>query len=176
MTRLVDVNGVALPEVEAPSAEKLRVYGDLLFLAFRSPRHAGMTVRTLRSYLQPAIESGQFRVFRFDDVPRGMFTWAYLNPEAERRLIEGAPLRPEDWNSGGRLWIVDLIAPYKGLMQSIGRWIRQPGNVTDSEFLFRRVRDGNATHRIVHVDFRKDRIGRVLSEVEFLAELGTGDR
>lgn len=172
MSRLVDVHGVPLPEVEAPTPEKLRIYGDLLFLAFRSPRHAAMTVRTLRSYLQPAVESGQFRVFRFDDVPRGMFTWAHLGPEAERRLVEGLPLRLEDWNSGPRLWIVDLIAPYRGLTQSIGRWIRKPGNFTSTEFLFRRVAGDNATRRIVHVDFRKDRIGRVMTDAEFLAGLG----
>ena len=89
MSGLVDSAGNPLPPEEAPSDKALRVYGDMAFLAFRSPRHAQMSVRVLHSYLEPPVLSGQFRVFRFDDVPRAMYTWAWLGPEAERKLIEG---------------------------------------------------------------------------------------
>jgi cytolysin-activating lysine-acyltransferase len=171
MSVLVDTQGQELPPVEAPGAEKLRVYGDLLFLAFRSKRHRTMNVATLRSYIEPAVELGQFRIFRFDDVPRGMYTWAHLNPDTERKLIEGRPLAPEDWNSGPRLWIVDMIAPYRGLMSGIARWIMVPGNFSDTEFLFRRVAGTNRTRRIVHVDFTAKRLARIYSAPDFLASL-----
>lgn len=163
-----DMQGNTLPSVETPSEERLRVYGDMLFLAFRSPRHAAMPVAVLRQYLEPAVETGQFRIFRFDGVPRGMFTWAFLNAEAEEKLITGAPLDPADWRSGEHLWIIDLIAPYRGLMTSIGRWMMQRGNVTDREFRFRRVTGENETRRIVHVDFDRPRLSRVMTEREFL--------
>ena len=168
MNIAVDTNGRSLPEIEMPSPEKLRVYGDMMFLAFRSDRHAAMNVRTLRTYFEPAIELGQFRVFRFDDVPRGMYTWAFLGPEAERKLIDGEPLTPQDWRSGDRMWIVDMIVPYNGLMSSIGRWIMRPGNLTDTEFLFRRVSGSNTTRRIVHVDFTKKKLARVMTDEQFL--------
>lgn len=163
-----DTTGKDLPQIEMPSEDKLRVYGDMLFLAFRSPRHAAMPVSVLRRYLEPAVELGQFRLFRFDGVPRGMFTWAFLNAEAEEKLITGVPLDPEDWHSGEHLWIIDLIAPYRGLMSSIGRWMMQRGNVTDREFRFRRVTGANDTRRIVHVDFDAPRLARILSEEDFL--------
>lgn len=163
-----DMSGKALPQIETPSAEKLRVYGDMLFLAFRSDRHMHMPVSVLRRYLEPAIETGQFRIFRFDGVPRGMFTWAYLNAEAEEKLITGQPLDPEDWQSGDHLWIIDLIAPYRGLMASIGRWMMQRGNVTEREFRFRRVTGENDTRRIVHVDFDRPRLAHVMTDEEFL--------
>ena len=163
-----DMKGNTLPAIETPSDDKLRVYGDMLFLAFRSPRHSRMPVSVLRRYLEPAVETGQFRLFRFDGVPRGMFTWAFLNAEAEVKLITGVPLEPEDWQSGDRLWIIDLIAPYRGLMTSIGRWMMQRGNVTDREFRFRRVSGENDTRRIVHVDFDRPRLSRVMTEQEFL--------
>lgn len=168
MTVITDTNGVPLPPIEAPSAEKLRVYGDMMFLAFRSPRHRAMPLGTLKTYIETPIELGQFRIFRFDDVPRAMYTWAFMNEAAERKLVEGIPLVPEDWNSGERLWIIDLIAPYRGLMKEIGRWIMRPGNLTDGEFLFRRVAGENDTRRVVHVNFRADSLARIYTGQQFL--------
>lgn len=163
-----DCNSIALPPIEMPSEDKLRVYGDMLFLAFRSQRHSQMSISTLRTYFQPAVELGQFRVFRFDGVPRGMYTWAFLTPESERKLIAGEPLDHAEWCAGERLWIMDIIAPYRGLTQSIVRWIMKPGNFTDDAFLFRRVSGVNDTRRIVHIDFHADRLSRVMDDKQFL--------
>lgn len=166
---LVDATGRTLPPVEAPDADKLRVYGDMTFLAFRSDRHRAMSLATLRHYLEPPIELGQFRIFRFDDVPRGMYTWAWLDQKAERKLIRGKPLDPQDWRSGDALWIVDLIAPYRGLTTSMVRFIMSPGNFTDDEFYFRRVRGADETRRIVHISFKRDRLSKVHDTDSFLA-------
>ena len=97
-----------------------------------------------------------------------MFTWGWLNGEAEEKLITGEALEPEDWQSGDRLWIIDLIAPYKGLPASLVRWIMQRGNFSEDQFWFRRVADDNSTSRIVHIDFDRDRLSRVMGEEEFL--------
>ncbi|MEM6833334.1 MAG: toxin-activating lysine-acyltransferase [Pseudomonadota bacterium] len=49
--------------------------------------------------------------------PVGYATWAYLSEEAEAKLIAGADsgsgarLRPDEWKSGDRLWLVDLVTP-----------------------------------------------------------------
>ncbi|MBV0913531.1 toxin-activating lysine-acyltransferase [Anianabacter salinae] len=168
MTGLIDQNGLALPPVEAPSEEQLRVFGDLLFLAFRSPRHTQMPLGTLRSYIEPPVHLGQFRIFRFDEVPRGMYTWGWLSDDAARRLVKGMPLAPEDWHSGDNLWIVDMIAPYKGLTASIVRWIMEPGNFTEHSFFFRRVSGVNETRRIVHIDFRRRALAKVMTHEAFL--------
>ncbi|GAA6193813.1 hypothetical protein DS909_05955 [Phaeobacter gallaeciensis] len=153
---------------EFPSQEKLRVYGDVMFLALRSAHHAAMNIANLRAAIEPAIELGQFRIFRFDDVPRGMFTWAYLGPEAEARLVAGKTLSYEDWTSGDRLWIIDLIAPYKGMAAGMTRWVMVPGNFADREFWFRRVEGGNKTRRILHIDFeRPDGKARFLKPEDF---------
>lgn len=172
MTRLVDSQGHPLPDIEAPSADRLRIYGDLVFLAFRSQRHAGMSVAGLRTYMEPPIVAGQFRIFRFDDVPRAMYTWAWLDRAAERKLIVGEPLAPDDWQSGDRLWVIDLIAPYRGLTAQVVRWMMQRGNFAEREFRFRRVGAGNETRRIVHIDFDADRLSRVHTGESYLATLG----
>ena len=50
------------------------------------------------------------------------------------------------------------------------RWIMKPGNFSDTEFLFRRVAGANQTRRIVHIDFRADRLSRVYDDASFLAK------
>ncbi|HBS51317.1 MAG TPA: hypothetical protein DEA05_15090 [Rhodobacteraceae bacterium] len=171
MPQLTDSEGRPLPDVEAPDAERLRVYGDTMFLAFRSPRHVKMPVGTLRAYMEPPIEAGQFRIFRFDDVPRAMYTWAWLDSAAERKLITGEPLARGDWRSGDHLWIIDLIAPYRGLTGQIVRWIMQRGNFAEREFRFRRVGGENETRRIVHIDFDGERLSRVFDGAAYLETL-----
>jgi cytolysin-activating lysine-acyltransferase len=38
--------------------------------------------------------------------------WARLSAAAEQRLEDGEPLRAQDWNSGDRVWLVELISPF----------------------------------------------------------------
>lgn len=168
MNQMVDARGKALPPLEVPSDEKLRVFGDLLFLAFRSDRHAQMSTATLRRYLEPPVELGQFRVFRFDGVPRGMYTWGWLNRVAAAKLIRGEPLDPQDWRSGEELWITDMIAPYRGMTSSMVKFIMTPGNFTDHDFYFRRVAGRNETRRIVHISFRRAKLSKIYTEKAFL--------
>ena len=169
MTELTDAKGLLLPAVETPSADVLRAYGDFFFLAMRSAHHRSMTTATLASSAVPPIMANQYKVFRFDGVPRGLFTWAWLSPEAERRYVSGELLLDTDWRSGEHLWIIDLIAPYRGLTASMVRWITVPGNLTQKDFRFRRVENGKATRRIVHIDFnRPGALSRIETAADFL--------
>lgn len=153
---------------EFPSEETLRVYGDLAFLAMRSAHHRRMSVAILRDALEPPILLGQYKIFRFDGVPRGALTWAWLSEEAEARYLAGEGFRLVDWRSGDRLWIIDLIAPYRGLTTGVVRWVTTPGNMPGSRFSYRRVTAGRRTRRVVHIDL--DRTGDI-STVE-VAEAG----
>ncbi|QYX57009.1 toxin-activating lysine-acyltransferase [Roseovarius sp. SCSIO 43702] len=164
-----DSAGQPLPPSEMPSEEQLRIYGDLAFLAFRSGRHAKMGVATLRRFFEPPVLAGQFRIFRFDGVPRAAMTWAWLDEKAERKFLSGELLDPTDWQSGHRLWIIDLIAPYRGLTSQIVRWIMVRGNFAEREFRFQRMGTGNDVRRIVHIDFDADRLARVYSAERYLA-------
>lgn len=168
MTVLTDSTGQDLPPAESPSDQLLRAYGDALFLSMRSPRHATVPVADLRRALEPPLILGQYRIFRFDGVPRGMFTWALLSPKAEAAYVRGAAFEASDWRSGQRLWLIDLIAPYRGLTASMVRWIMERGNFTEREFLFRRVTDGNRTRKIVHIDFhRPEGKAKILGDEDF---------
>ena len=171
MTDITDALGQTLPKHETPSDEILRIYGDAFFLALRSPRHRLMALQELRMYMEPALVQGSYRVFRIQGIPRGMFTWAMLSPEAERRLITGEPLQPQDWNSGDRRWIIDIISPYRGMMSGIARWIMQKGNFSDTQYFFRRVDEKNQTRRIVQVDFEAERLSKIWSAEDYLKSI-----
>ncbi len=171
MTATKDSLGRELPASERPSEDRLRIYGDAFFLALRSPRHLAMSGAELRTYLEPPILMGNFRIFRANKVPRGLITWAHLGPEAEQKLLRGEPLHPSDWSSGPNRWVIDILAPYGGMMQGIGRWLMVPGNFSDREFYFRRVGANNTTRRIVHVDMQAERKSRIYTGDEYLAKI-----
>jgi len=42
--------------------------------------------------------------------------WGFVDAEVEARLTAGnAKLRPQDWKSGDKLWVIDTIAPFGGV-------------------------------------------------------------
>jgi len=55
----------------------------------------------------------QFRLFYDKDKPIGVVFWASVSEEVEARLAAGnGRMRPQDWKSGDRLWVVEVIAPF----------------------------------------------------------------
>ena len=91
------------------------VFGEAVALLVASPKHRGLFISDLEWVLMPAITLGQFRVFRKDGrQPVGVALWGHLDAEAEARLEETGKVRPADWKSGDRLWLVELISPMGG--------------------------------------------------------------
>lgn len=83
----------------------------------------------------PAVMTEQFRIFRFGPLPQldgvpvdqfpigltraglehmplGVALWAELSEEAEKHLNDGQPLKADEWRSGDRLWLLELISPF----------------------------------------------------------------
>jgi cytolysin-activating lysine-acyltransferase len=52
--------------------------------------------------------------------PIGVAFWGTVNDEVEQRLAVGTTrLRPQDWKSGERLWVVEVIAPFGGAEEMV---------------------------------------------------------
>lgn len=92
--------------------------GEVTWLLSQSPTHKHFAIGDLEWMVMPAILLEQFRVFHGDKHPLGFALWANLSEEAEARMTAtvaaggGARLRPDDWKSGDRLWLVELVAPF----------------------------------------------------------------
>ena len=94
------------------------VLGEICWLMSQSRYHRHFSLGDLEWMIMPAVLAEQFRVFRSEQgLPLGVALWAYLSAETEARFIDqvesgaGARLKPEDWQSGDRLWLVEVIAP-----------------------------------------------------------------
>ena len=58
----------------------------------------------------------QFRLFYDATKPIGVAFWGKVD---ERLAVGTTRLRPQDWKSGGRLWVVEVIAPFGGAEEMV---------------------------------------------------------
>ena len=93
------------------------ILGEMTWLLTQSPLHKALAIGDLEWLIMPAIAHRQFYVFRDAEKPVGLALWARCDPKAEAKL-EGGMIEPEnrltfdEWKSGDRIWLVDLIAPF----------------------------------------------------------------
>ena len=103
---------------DAPKPTVSHMLGELTWVLSQSPAHRHFAIGDLEWLVMPAILLEQFRVFHGDRHPLGFALWAHLSEEAEARMTAavasggGARLRPDDWKSGDRLWLIELVAPF----------------------------------------------------------------
>ncbi len=110
--------------------------GQVVWLLSQSPMHRELKIKDLEWSFMPAVLFEQFRVFRFgplpggqtvdpaafaklgltkeglEQMPLGVAIWAKLSADAEARLERGEKLKAEDWRSGDRVWLVEMISPF----------------------------------------------------------------
>ncbi len=91
------------------------VLGEITWLMSQSPLHKTFFIGDLEWMVMTPIVLEQFRIFYSGDRPVGVALWARVSEEVETRLeAGGARMAPNDWRSGDRLWVVELIAPFGG--------------------------------------------------------------
>jgi cytolysin-activating lysine-acyltransferase len=70
----------------------------------------------------------QFRTFYATDRPIGVVLWANVSDDVAERLAQGTTkLRPQDWKSGDKLWVMpeacvphdEVIAPFGGAEEMV---------------------------------------------------------
>lgn len=99
----------------APTVSHL--LGEMTWLLTQSPLHRAMQIDTLDWLCMPALLKQQFYLFRDGDQPVGLALWAKCGASAEKKL-QGGMIEPEnrltleEWDSGDRVWLVDLVAPF----------------------------------------------------------------
>ena len=96
-------------------------------LMMESPLHQHLFISDMKWLLLPPLQLQQFRIFRKEGVPIGFISWAFLDEEAEERMLTGQiRLRPNEWNNGERLWLIDIVSPfglYDDLIETVKREI-----------------------------------------------------
>jgi len=88
--------------------------GAVSMLAMKSNNHKYLFVSDYEWLIMPPIALKQFVLFRTEkNEPIAFISWASVNEEVEKRLLNGKnKLKPQEWNSGNKLYIIDMITPY----------------------------------------------------------------
>jgi cytolysin-activating lysine-acyltransferase len=138
--------------------------GEMAWLLTQSPLHRGFSIGDLEWLVMPPLIHRQFYTFRDGERPVGLALWAKCTPEAEAKLERGMTepenrLSLEDWNNGGTVWLVDLIAPFadgdnRQRETMIANLVSGPLAGTEFRFHETDPQTGERSLRIVEADAR----------------------
>ena len=94
-----------------------QVLGQVARLMAASPSHRHHFLSDLEWLVMPPLALGQARLIRDDKGnPLAFACWALVSEAVEKRLEAGHPrLAPQEWRSGDRLWLIDVVAPEPAL-------------------------------------------------------------
>jgi cytolysin-activating lysine-acyltransferase len=108
------------PAPEGAGKKVSEVLGEIVWLMSQSPLHKQFFISDLEWLVMTPVLLQQFRLFYDDTKPIGVAFWGTVDGEVEERLKAGTTrLRPQDWKSGDRLWVVEVIAPFGGAEEMV---------------------------------------------------------
>jgi len=100
--------------------KRLPAMGPVIMLYMQSSHRRFQFISDLEWLLLPPLVSDQCKLYMKKEYPISFVSWAYLDEAAEKRLLKnGGKLRPEDWQSGDRLWLIDIVAPFGGVQNML---------------------------------------------------------
>ncbi|HSH41895.1 MAG TPA: toxin-activating lysine-acyltransferase [Arenicellales bacterium] len=98
-------------------AKRLPAIGYVTWLCSQSQSHRQLFVQDMEWRLFPPVILGQYKLRiqgKAGGLPTAYASWAFLSEELENDFRATHKLRPGDWRSGDRPWLVDCIAPFGG--------------------------------------------------------------
>tara|TARA_R110002153_G_scaffold135267_1_gene284767 strand:+ start:502 stop:909 length:408 start_codon:yes stop_codon:yes gene_type:complete len=57
-----------------------------------------------------SINVNQYKIFKKNNEVIGFCSWAFLNKKEEKYMLETSYIREGKWNSGNRIWQMDIVA------------------------------------------------------------------
>lgn len=113
-----DVNKTNTPnmnKIKLPAFVSLEsALGAVSMLAMKSANHKYLFVSDYEWLVMPPVALKQFVLFRTEkNEPIAFISWARISEDVEKRLLSGSiKLKPQEWNSGDKLYIIDMISPF----------------------------------------------------------------
>ena len=72
-------------------------------------KYKNHNVIELSHHVEPSIQANQYKIFRDDKGIFGFVNWAFLNEENEQHYKSNAKINKDQWQSGDRLWLHDIL-------------------------------------------------------------------
>lgn len=78
----------------------------------QSPAHKHLFVSDLEWLISPPMMLGQLRILYARERAVACALWASVSDAVDQELAHGRTrLKPDEWKSGDKLWLIELIAP-----------------------------------------------------------------
>lgn len=92
------------------------VFQQIIWLLSQSRTHKLMFLADLEWSILPPYRLGQFRIFHNKESPMAFASWAKVSDVVLDRMKNVGPrLRPDEWNSGDTVILMDVVTPFGGL-------------------------------------------------------------
>lgn len=111
---------MAALEQAKESLAKLPILGPALWLYARDPVKKFMFIGDTDWAVLPPIVLDQCRLYTKSGLPYAFVTWAFVNDQVDVRLRSSQPkIAPHEWRSGEHVWIIDAVAPFGQLEETL---------------------------------------------------------
>lgn len=99
---------------------KLPILGPALWLYAKDPVKKFMFLGDTDWAVLPPIVLDQCRLYTKSGLPYVFVTWALVNDAVDARLHSAQPkIAPHEWKCGDHLWIIDAVAPFGQLEETL---------------------------------------------------------
>lgn len=119
------------------------VFGEVVGLLMRNKRYRELSIADLEWLVVPALKSNQFALAysKASEAKQartvGVALWACVDEATDRQLMQSRDnpirLKPEQWNSGKIVWLIDAVGPQDVIRGTLARLLK-------NEFAGREVR------------------------------------
>lgn len=115
-----DAAALAALDQARDSLAKLPILGPALWLYARDPVKKFMFLGDTDWAVLPPIILDQCRLYTKSGLPYAFVTWAFVNDQVDARLRSNQPkVAPHEWKSGEHVWIIDAVAPFGQLDETL---------------------------------------------------------
>ena len=94
----------------------------IIHLYRQFPKYDKFTYKQLTEMITPSINLDQYQIHRIGNQDVGFTNWAYLSDNVEQRFKLIGRLKPNEWNCGDNIWVMQVIA--KSHVREIMKWVK----------------------------------------------------
>jgi cytolysin-activating lysine-acyltransferase len=94
----------------------------IIHLYRQFPKYDKFTYKQLTEMITPSINLDQYQIHRIGNQDVGFTNWAYLSDNVEQRFKLIGRLKPNEWNCGDNIWVMQVIA--KSHVKEIMKWVK----------------------------------------------------
>ena len=94
----------------------------IIHLYRQFPKYDKFTYKQLTEMITPSVNLDQYQIHRIGNEDVGFTNWAYLSDNVEQRFKLIGKLKPNEWNCGNNIWVMQVVA--KSNAKEIMKWVK----------------------------------------------------